>query len=112
MAASLSDGIRKIVVGIRLVALGDMPAVTVDSLRQLDQTMRAARRDDVAVIVQPRYRGESGHPVGFGRDFFAELITLTGDRGARAVVARHANAVIGVELDDPGVLLDFDQPPG
>ena len=47
-----------------------------------------------------------GHPVGFAAELYSELILLRGDEGARRIVARYPAQ--GVELDDPGVLLDVD----
>jgi molybdenum cofactor cytidylyltransferase len=40
---------------------------------------------------------------------FPELTALTGDIGARAVLARHAGATIAVECG-PEVLIDIDTP--
>ena len=73
--------------------------------------MDAARADRLACIVVPELDGSAGHPVGFSREFFAELIALQGDRGARSVIDAHPDAVQRVAVDDPGVLTDIDQPP-
>jgi molybdenum cofactor cytidylyltransferase len=61
--------------------------------------------------VQPRYEDTPGHPVGFSREFFAELLDLDGDEGARSVVRAHRDVVEFVDVDDPGVVTDLDQPP-
>ncbi|MDR0776024.1 MAG: nucleotidyltransferase family protein [Azonexus sp.] len=57
-------------------------------------------------VVFARYRGQRGHPVGFSAALRAELLGLTGDEGARSILLRHA--AHGVEIDDPGVLIDID----
>jgi molybdenum cofactor cytidylyltransferase len=44
--------------------------------------------------------------VGFGTELYSELVRLSGDEGARRLVARYP--AHGVEVDDPGVLLDVD----
>jgi molybdenum cofactor cytidylyltransferase len=44
--------------------------------------------------------------VGFAAELYSELILLRGDEGVRRVMARYPAQ--GVELDDPGVLLDVD----
>jgi molybdenum cofactor cytidylyltransferase len=61
--------------------------------------------DSISVPVQD---GEYGHPVGFGRDFAAGLMTLSGDRGAKLLFAQ--GRVVEVTVDDPGVLWDVDVP--
>jgi molybdenum cofactor cytidylyltransferase len=44
--------------------------------------------------------------VAFSGELFSELATLSGDEGARRLIARYPSAA--VEVDDPGVLLDLD----
>ncbi|MFI8735183.1 NTP transferase domain-containing protein [Ectopseudomonas toyotomiensis] len=86
------------------IFLADMPAIHRDSLETLIAHSSANN------IVLPSYRGKRGHPVLFGRDFWPQLATLSGDVGARQVLQQNPNAVRIVELDDPGVLQDIDTP--
>jgi molybdenum cofactor cytidylyltransferase len=57
-------------------------------------------------VAYAQYRGRRGHPVGFGAELFSELVRLSGDEGARRVLARYPGQA--VELDDAGVLIDMD----
>jgi molybdenum cofactor cytidylyltransferase len=57
-------------------------------------------------IAYAQYRGRRGHPVGFDAELYSELIGLTGDEGARRIVARYPAQA--VDVDDPGVLIDID----
>ena len=57
-------------------------------------------------VAYAQYRGRRGHPVGFGAELFSELVRLSGDEGARRVLARYPGQA--VEVDDAGVLLDMD----
>ncbi len=84
------------------IFLADMPLIRRDSLETL---LTHARADN---IVLPSYQGKRGHPVLFGRDFWPQLATLSGDAGAKPVLQQNAEVVHIVELDDPGVLLDVD----
>ena len=112
MSASLADGVRSLAAwDYVFIGLGDMPFLRAETLRTLDARMREARTDRIARIVVPVHQEQPGHPVGFSRDFFAELIALEGDRGAKSVVAAHPDAVVRVTVDDPGVVEDLDQPP-
>ena len=86
-----------------VIALADMPAVS--------PTTISAVRDALAHGHQsaaPVHRGQRGHPVGFGRACREELLALTGDAGARGVLAAHPPLLI--EVADPGCLLDVDAP--
>jgi molybdenum cofactor cytidylyltransferase len=44
--------------------------------------------------------------VAFAAELYSELATLTGDEGARRLTARYP--AHGVEVEDPGVLVDVD----
>jgi molybdenum cofactor cytidylyltransferase len=44
--------------------------------------------------------------VGFAAELLSELLQLSGDEGARRLVARYP--AYGAEVQDPGVLLDVD----
>ena len=87
------------------VALADMPDIQADTLMRLKDAMAGPES-----IVQPAYRGTPGHPVGFGRAHFNELRRLTGDLGARGVVRAHGESTLRIEVNDPGVLKDYDVP--
>ena len=86
-----------------VVALADMPRVAPATVRAVVDALEAG-----AQIVAPSYRGERGHPVGFAAGLHLELLALTGDSGARAVIDRHRDALRLIECEDPGVLLDVD----
>lgn len=87
------------------VALGDMPWVKQASLQALRQAMHSAE-----TIVRPTHLGAPGHPVGFGCAYFPDLRGLTGDLGAKALLSRHADKVLSLAVNDPGVLQDLDRP--
>ena len=87
-----------------IVALADKPRVNPASIRAVAQALAAG-----ATIVAPVYRGERGHPVGFAAPLRDELLALSGDNGARAVLERHRGEIQAIECDDPGVLVDIDQ---
>ncbi len=65
----------------------------------------ASALDDYPVAYA-QHRGRRGHPVGFAAELYSELVMLSGDEGARRLVARYP--AHGVEVDDAGVLIDVD----
>lgn len=84
-----------------IVALADMPAIAVETVRTVAQALRGG-----AATVAPQYRGRRGHPVGFAKVLRSELLGLTGDTGGRAILERVAPQLI--EVEDAGVLYDVD----
>jgi molybdenum cofactor cytidylyltransferase len=83
-----------------LVLPGDMPLVKPASLR----AVASALAEHPVACAQ--YRGRRGYPVGFAAELYSELVMLTGDDGARRLIARYP--AHGEEVDDPGVLVDVD----
>jgi molybdenum cofactor cytidylyltransferase len=83
-----------------LVLPGDMPLVQPATLQAV------ARELDRHPIVYAQHGGLRGHPVGFAAELYSELVGLSGDEGARRLVARYP--AFGLELDDAGILIDID----
>lgn len=83
-----------------LVLPGDMPLVRPGTL------LAVAGALEQHPVAYAQHRGRRGHPVGFAAELYSELILLRGDEGARRVMARYP--AHGVDVDDPGVLLDVD----
>lgn len=108
MATSLRAGISALpaTVGAVLVLLGDMPRVKASTLRAL---IAAAQTPGVKAVV-PAYAGRRGNPVLLKRALFPSIMALHGDSGARKLLDAAGDAVLVLEVDDPGVLADFDTP--
>lgn len=85
-----------------IILPGDMPLVQPLTLQAV------ARQLDDHPVVYAQHRGQRGHPVGFAAELYSELALLSGDEGARRLVARYP--AVGLEVEDPGVLLDIDTP--
>lgn len=101
MGYSISSGVSAIPdAGGWLILPGDMPMVRSDTM------LEVARELSDHAVVFAQHKGVRGHPVGFSAELYSELVTLRGDEGARRLVARYP--AIGVEVDDPGVLIDVD----
>ena len=83
-----------------LILPADMPMVEPATLKLIAAALREHP------VAYPQYLGRRGHPVGFSAELYPELSQLQGDAGARRVVARYPAHAL--DVDDPGVLLDFD----
>jgi molybdenum cofactor cytidylyltransferase len=83
-----------------LVLPGDMPLIRPATLRAVAAAMLHQP------VVYAQHQGRRGHPVGFSAELFSDLVQLVGDDGARRIVARYPSE--GVDVDDPGALMDVD----
>lgn len=87
-----------------LIALGDMPLVSAS----LVAALRAAWRP--GAIVAPVSGGARGNPVLWCRRYLPEMMAATGDAGARALILRHAQALIAVPWEAAAIFSDLDTP--
>jgi molybdenum cofactor cytidylyltransferase len=85
-----------------LVALADMPFIRTETIRGI---AKALDRSD---LVAPVYKGQRGHPVGFGKVHGPALAGLTGDEGARMIFKTKEPLLIDTE--DAGIVADIDHP--
>ena len=83
-----------------LVLPGDLPLVLPGTLRTIADALGT---NDVVV---PVVRGVRGHPVGFSARCADALAALSGDEGARSVVARFGPSLL--DVDDEGCITDVD----
>jgi molybdenum cofactor cytidylyltransferase len=87
-----------------LLLVCDQPKLTGEQLRRL----LARHTTDQKPITASEYAGRVGVPAVFGRELFPELLAVEGDRGARDVIRRHADALSTVSW--PEGALDVDGP--
>lgn len=107
LSTSLRAGLRALPAGVdgALILLGDMPEVEASVLTALV----AAFTDPAAVCVPVRH-GRRGNPVLWGSAYFAEMMQLTGDSGAKPLMARHETHLIEVEVATESIFDDVDAP--
>ena len=87
-----------------VVLLGDQPLVTGRAVARLVEAWRAG----AGPVVTATYGGRPGHPKLFDRRLRPDLLRLTGDTGARELVAAHPEWVSQVEVGDLGSDADID----
>ena len=58
----------------------------------------------------PRFDGRRGHPIWFSRELIPEFLALPETGAARDVVRGHAAETQFLDMDDPGILADIDDP--
>ena len=87
-----------------LFILGDQPLISPAVL----DALIVAYHQTAAPIVMPTYHGRRGNPVLFRRSLFPALAQITGDQGARGVIAEHTQDVLTVPIADPPPTDDLD----
>jgi molybdenum cofactor cytidylyltransferase len=90
-----------------LFTLVDLPGVRPATIQRL---ARQAAVLEPPWLVIPRCNGQRGHPVGCSRELIEELLALPADSQARVVIHRHLARACYVDVNDPGILRDVDDP--
>ena len=107
MASSLKAGVAAMPSEARgvVVLLADMPQVQASIIDQLIAALEAHPDARAAV---PVFGGKRGNPVALSGAMFPALAGLSGDQGARKLLA--GGGVIEVATEDASVTLDIDTP--
>lgn len=108
MATSLRCGLRALPADVDavIVMLADMPAV---SAEDVDRLIAAFDPADPAVLV-PEHGGRRGNPVLWPRRYFADMMAIAGDTGARGLLEQYANEVRSVPFPSASIFADVDTP--
>lgn len=110
MGHSLAFGIEALekltpkTVGV-MILLSDQPLVEANYLQQLCNLFF---ENNARVIAASKYGPVFGPPLIFGREFFEELKSLQGDRGAKELLRKYHAQVKAIEFPDGA--LDWDTP--
>jgi CTP:molybdopterin cytidylyltransferase MocA len=106
MLTSLQTGLKALPDSARFVFFTpvDLPAIA-------PQTVSALRRAvGQAPAIIPRHFGRRGHPVLISRELVRDFLELRAPATARDVMERHSGQVRYIDVDDPGVVTDIDEP--
>lgn len=87
-----------------LVVLADMPRVPSELIDKLIAAFRPGH------VVVPAFEGRIGNPVLWPREAFAAMRGLTGDAGARKLLALFPDRTITVAACGDGIFADVDTP--
>jgi len=103
--AWLSKEVGDDIVGT-LLALGDQPHVSAEIIGRI--VTQASKQPDAIVI--PSHNMRRGHPIVIPRRLWPELLALGDDDILRALINRHANNIIYVNIKQDHILYDLDTP--
>ena len=107
--SSLQCGLRAVpeeALGVLFTPV-DFPRVLADTVAGV---VAAFMRGDGSGLAIPRFQGRRGHPVCAARRLIQEFLALPVEAQAREIVHRHAAEACYVDVDDPGILRDVDDP--
>jgi molybdenum cofactor cytidylyltransferase len=103
--SSMQCGLRAVPANAEgvLFTLADHPAVAASTIDALVAQPRP-------FIRVPRFEGRRGHPVWFSRALIAEFLAIPANSAARDVVYRHVAETEYLDVNDPGIVADIDDP--
>jgi molybdenum cofactor cytidylyltransferase len=89
-----------------LLCLVDHPSVSAETVQKLIQHFKSTGKP----VVIPQLNGKHGHPVLVGREVVGRIAALGPDQGADTVIHHYRPQTEFVEVTDPGILIDVDDP--
>ena len=89
-----------------ILCLVDHPAISTEVIVKLREHFESTRPP----VLIPTYKGQRGHPVVINQTLFPELLALQPVEPANTVIRKYRDATQFLEVADPGVLLDVDEP--
>jgi molybdenum cofactor cytidylyltransferase len=101
LAAAVADSPEAVV-----LCLVDHPAISTAVMASLIERFESTRPP----VLIPTYEGQRGHPVVISQTLFPELLALPPTDPANTVIRKYRDATQFVEVADPGILLDVDDP--
>jgi molybdenum cofactor cytidylyltransferase len=87
-----------------MVFMGDQPLL---SHEVIDLVLRSFRESDRGICI-PVHKGQRSLPVCFASMYYDDILVITGDRGAREIIAGNPEDVLTVEVEDPAPFMDID----
>ena len=106
MSDSLKAGIAGLDCAV-MILLADLPDLTAHDLYLM---LTFAQMHPAAILRAADNKGRAGHPLVFPRDLLPELVKVTGDQGARAVLEQHGGRVVHIPLPETRATTDLDTP--
>jgi len=108
LGRSISEGIKAISqwADAAMILLADMPGIDADLMDRVISKYKKSNARLCHAVVGERHC----HPVVFRKEFFPELIKLSGDEGAREICEANRQWAHVVTLEDDSTQVDIDTP--
>ncbi|UWQ16648.1 NTP transferase domain-containing protein [Jannaschia sp. M317] len=105
LSASIRAGAAACRSDALMIQLADLPGIGAEELDAVAQAWRTSTAPALRATAQD---GTPGHPIVLHRELFPELQALTGDTGARDILARHKAELVALPGDR--AVRDLDTP--
>lgn len=89
-----------------MIALVDQPLIEVDVI----DLLIAVYSKDRPLIVVPRHKGRSGHPIIMDMKLREEILSMDDAKGLKPVRDAHSHEAVYIEVESESILIDFDLP--
>jgi molybdenum cofactor cytidylyltransferase len=89
-----------------VLCLVDHPAISAGVIAKLKEHFESTRPP----VLIPTHGGQRGHPVVISQELFPELLVLPPQDPANTVIRKYRDTTQFVEVADPGILIDVDDP--
>jgi molybdenum cofactor cytidylyltransferase len=86
--------------------LADQPLVDAATINNLLDNFWSADKD----ICVPTFHGKRRNPSIFRKNFYPQIMNITGDIGARHIIRAHPDRVLEIEIKNPHFFFDIDTP--
>jgi len=109
MSSSVKLGVKQVAGKSEAVVIipGDCPLIDENSINKVIE----AFREKCLPIVIATYGGRRGHPILISRELFDEVMKISEKTfGLKYVIKKYESKIFHVEVDNPGILLDIDNP--
>jgi len=106
MLSSIQYGLSKLPSDFEAVLIfqGDQPLIKSTVVNLLIDSFKQSEKG----IVIPVYKSKRGHPVLIHQKYRSEIFKLDSGEGLRSLSRIFPDDVLEVEIDEPGILRDFD----
>jgi molybdenum cofactor cytidylyltransferase len=101
LAAAAADSPEAVI-----LCLVDHPAISAEVIGKLKERFESTYRP----VLIPTHEGQRGHPVVISQELFSELLALPPEEAANTIIRKYRDATQFVEVADPGILVDVDDP--
>ena len=104
IASSIKKGIENLSkkTDAFFISLGDMPAINYNTYDQLIGYKKNQK------IIVPMFKDQKGNPVLFPKSFEKNILSISGDYGAKKILENNKKQVLNIEINDPGIIKDLD----
>ncbi|MGA2986600.1 MAG: nucleotidyltransferase family protein [Terriglobia bacterium] len=101
LAAAAADSPEAVI-----LCLVDHPAISTEVIGKLSERFELTHRP----VLIPTHEGQRGHPIVISQELFSELLALPPEEAANTIIRKYRDATQFVEVADPGILIDVDDP--